>query len=88
MKLFGLLSALLLTGALIMPLAAQTETTKDVRKVVRDQAYIDRQKRQRDRAAVNGNLAKAARKNRNAQVAKVKRDENVRDVGKDVQAQK
>lgn len=88
MKLFRFLSALILAGTIIMPIVAQTETAQDAKKVVRDQEYINRQKRQRNRALRNGNVGKAVRKNRNAQVAKVKRAEDAHDLGKDVKEQK
>lgn len=88
MKLFSLVSASILAGALIMPLAAQSDTAQDARKVGRDQAYINRQKRQRNRAAENGNVGKAVRKNRNADLGRAKRAEDVHDLKKDVQEQK
>lgn len=88
MKLFRFLSALILAGTFIMPIVAQTDTTLDARKIIRDQRYINRQKRQWNRALRNGKVGKAERKNRNAQVAKVKRAEDAHDLGKDVQQQK
>jgi len=85
MKLFDFGSALILAGAMTLPLVAQSDTAQDTRKVVRDQAYINREKRQRNRAAENGHLGKAERKNRNAQLGKVKRAEDVHDLKKDKQ---
>ena len=84
MKLFDFSTALILAGALTMPLLAQSDVATDAREVRRDQAYINRQKRQRNRAARNGNLGKALRKNRNAQLGKAKRAEDVHDLQKDV----
>ena len=79
---------MIIGGVLIMPLAAQSDTAKDAGKVVRDQEYINRQKRQRNRALRNGNVGKAVRKNRNVQAGKAKRAEDAHDLGKDVQQQK
>jgi len=85
MKLVSFWSALILVGAVSLPLMAQSNTGQDAGKVVRDQAYINRQKRQRNRAAVHGNVGKAVRKNRNAQLAKVKRAQDVHNLKKDEQ---
>jgi hypothetical protein len=85
MKLLSYWSALILAGALTMPLLAQSDTAQDARKVRRDQAYINRQKRQRNRAAVNGNVGKAVRKNRNAQLGRAKRAKDIHDLKKDEQ---
>ncbi|MCU1273717.1 MAG: hypothetical protein JWO48_1148 [Bryobacterales bacterium] len=64
------------------------EIRRDAQKVGRDQRYINRQRRQMGRAAVNGNLGKAARKHRNVQLGRAQRAKDTHELREDVREHK